>query len=291
MSVQRLKNVLVEAALAGESTASLRAIASAVAELHRSQGLISPTVSGGGLDRLLKPFEVSLGTPQAQINPVTAANMQSLALVIGTDLRTERAVVMTMFGTVIAGRNEHVAARRLCDAQENYDMDKGEEFVGGFAFNIQRQKQDRVGSGCKPRAAPGPFTRRLKKWIKTMGLVRHPQCQKRANGTGDCRFCPPLFPRYLDGRKEEDGSIAPVTSQMVGEGVKAAMRAIGVDAARMSGRSMRRGGITAGTMANVPEEVLFLQSGHGQKKAGRLYMHDQSAERLYATSKALGMGQ
>ena len=163
MSPQRLKNVLVEAALAGEPVASLRVIASAIAELHRSVGLISPTVTGGGLDRLLKPFEVSLGKAQAQINPVTAANMSSMALLTGTDLKTERAVVMTMFGTVIAGRNEHVAGRRLCDAQEDYDVDKGEEFSGGFAFNIQRQKQDRVGAGCKPRAAPGPFTRRLKK--------------------------------------------------------------------------------------------------------------------------------
>jgi len=76
---------------------------------------------------------------------------------------------------------------------------------------------------------------------------------------------------------------------MVSDGVKEAMRLIGIDPERITGRSMRRGALTAGVKAKVPEEVLYLQSGHGRQKAGRLYMHDFSPETLYATSRAMGL--
>ena len=52
---------------------------------------------------------------------------------------------------------------------------------------------------------------------------------------------------------------------------------------------MRIGALTAGVIAGTPEAVLYLQIGHGQFKAGRVYMHDFSAATLYATSRALGL--
>ena len=76
---------------------------------------------------------------------------------------------------------------------------------------------------------------------------------------------------------------------MVRDGVKKAMRLIGVDPARISGRSMRKGAITAGVQAKVPAEILYLQSGHGQFKAGEAYIMDHNPELLYATSRAMGL--
>ena len=65
-----------------------------------------------------------------------------------------------------------------------------------------------------------------------------------------------------------------------------AMKAIGVDAKRISSRSMRRGGITAARLAGVA-----IQSGHGQHRVGRRYTGDHSVEDLCAVSRALAKGQ
>ena len=64
---------------------------------------------------------------------------------------------------------------------------------------------------------------------------------------------------------------------------------VGIDPTGFCGRSMRIGALTAGVIAGTPEAVLYLQPGHGQFKAGRVYMHDFSAATLYATSRALGL--
>ena len=51
---------------------------------------------------------------------------------------------------------------------------------------------------------------------------------------------------------------------------------------------MRQGGISTALAAGVPEAVIYLQSGHGSKKAGRAYPFLQP-EHLYATWRAFGL--
>ena len=121
-------------------------------------------------------------------------------------------------------------------------------------------------------------------------LALQPGCKKEDSEGGDglCRVCTPLFPRNVQKISNAE-EMKPVTSQMVNDGVKEAMWLIGVDPERITGRSMRRGALTSGVKAKVPEEVLYLQSGHGQRKAGRSYMHDFSPDTLYATSRAMGL--
>ena len=76
---------------------------------------------------------------------------------------------------------------------------------------------------------------------------------------------------------------------VVSDAVKATLGYIGIDPTGFCCRSMRIGALTAGVIAGAPEAVLYLQPGHGQFKAGRVYMHDFSAATLYATSRALGL--
>ena len=64
-----------------------------------------------------------------------------------------------------------------------------------------------------------------------------------------------------------------------------AMKAIGVDAKRISSRSMRRGGITAARLAGVA-----IQSGHGQHRVGRRYTGDSQRRGLLRCVKCLGQG-
>ena len=208
---------------------------------------------------------------------------------------TRRAVLVTAFGMAIARRNEHVYRRTVCDVQvERFDMERSEDTRGSAAIQVPTQKQDRVCRGHTARIAAGPLVRQLQKCMAELDLRVSPHCEKAqpgANPRAKCRFCPPLFPKHLDGRRNKDGLIEPMRPQAVSDCVKLAMKAIGVDAKRISGRSMRRGGITAARLAGVAEDSVYIQSGHGQHRVGRRYTGDHSVEDLYAVSTALAKGQ
>ena len=166
-------------------------------------------------------------------------------------------------------------------------MDRDDQTRGSVAVCIPNQKQDREGRGTVARIKAGTLVRKLKQWLKTKGIKASPHCQKKRKGSNPrckCTFCPPLFPSRVDARPEADGSYKPISRQQVSDCVKLAMLAIGVNPQRMSGRSMRRGGITAARQQKVPEDVVYATSGHGMKRAGRLYIGDHSIEELYAVS-------
>ena len=69
MSVQDLKKMLTELVMAGESVSSLRTVAAAVSRLHTRAGFASPTESGGGLTKLLKPFRSRKARPERYALP------------------------------------------------------------------------------------------------------------------------------------------------------------------------------------------------------------------------------
>ena len=59
---------------------------------------------------------------------------------------------------------------------------------------------------------------------------------------------------------------------MAGAAVKRCVTQLGVPVDRFSGVSCRKGGITTAILANVPEEIIYLQGGHGTNRPGRNYM-------------------
>ena len=76
----------------------------------------------------------------------------------------------------------------------------------------------------------------------------------------------------MDARQEAKGTYKPISLQQVSDCIKPAMLAIGVDPQRMSGRLMRLGDITVARQHKAPEDVVYATSGHGMKRAGRLYI-------------------
>jgi hypothetical protein len=60
----------------------------------------------------------------------------------------------------------------------------------------------------------------------------------------------------------------------------------GGDSTRFSGISARKGGISAAIEARVDEAILYLQSGHGQARPARVYMHLTSPYRFLETFEA-----
>ena len=84
-------------------------------------------------------------------------------------------------------------------------------------------------------------------------------------------------------------SMRPLSTQMIGDGLRRMMTICGADTKHFSGISARKGGLTTAITAGVTEEILFLQSGHGQARAARNYIHLQDPARLFDTFRAFGL--
>ena len=131
--------------------------------------------------------------------------------------------MVTAFGTVIAGRNQHVVERTVCDLKEDFDLIRDSRTKGSMSVCIPTQKQDREGRGTMARIKAGPLARKLETWMESKGLGVSPHCQKEVKGANPrckCRFCPPLFPCRVDAKPEKDGTYKPMRRQQVTDFVK-----------------------------------------------------------------------
>ena len=81
----------------------------------------------------------------------------------------------------------------------------------------------------------------------------------------------------------------PCSRQQAGDMIRWAASQAGCDAARFSGISARKGGISVAIDAGVCEAILYLQSGHGLGLPARAYMHLQSPASLLETFEAFDL--
>jgi hypothetical protein len=124
--------------------------------------------------------------------------------------------------------------------------------------------------------------------MDTLGTRPSTLCLGDANRGRRCKHCQPLFPRL---NKDPLGNwiLAPnpePTPALVSSMVVAALRMINVDTASFSGVCCRMGGLTVATEAGVPENILWMQSGHAQDRAARRYVRLTNPDRLYDTWRA-----
>jgi hypothetical protein len=84
-------------------------------------------------------------------------------------------------------------------------------------------------------------------------------------------------------------SLRPLSTQMVGDSLHRMMVICDANVRHFSGISARKGGLSTAITAGVTEEILFLQSGHGQARAARNYIHLQDPTRLIDTFRAFGL--
>ena len=123
-----------------------------------------------------------------------------------------------------------------------------------------------------------------------MGLSPHPLCQKRSYPSRHCSFCPPLFPVLQKGARNSILATSQNCSpQQISGEVKSVCTHFGANPAYFSGIGTRKGGITIAIEAFVPEEILFLQSGHGQTRAARRYKNFTDPAHLFETFQAFDL--
>ena len=129
-----------------------------------------------------------------------------------------------------------------------------------------------------------------------MGLAVHPSCRKRSAPTATCNLCGRLFRSY-DVRPGHFRATADahhgMTRSAISSAVKRVMLSLGGAPDLYSAKSMRRGLLSAGAAAQIPEYLIAMQSGHSLGKSGpsaRRYMHlGHTPNALFAAYEAFGL--
>jgi integrase len=205
--------------LRGMSSATIRLATSAITSKHETRGFASPARHARARATLLG-VRISNGTAQRQVAPLLPAELRQVVAALGDsagDVR-DRALLLLGFGG--AFRRSELVALDVADVAPN---------AHGLEITIRRSKTDQTGAG---RVVAVPFgssadvcpVRALQAWIAIAGDAGA------------------LF-RSVD--RHGNVSAARLTGGSVARIVKARCGAVGLDAARYSGHSLRAGGVLA----------------------------------------------
>ena len=176
----------------------------------------------------------------------------------------------------------------------NADYLKGlREFLDCSTLVTPKRKQDQERKGHWMRFGKSQdpeldINYQLGLFMDLAGTRPNTACDAASNRGKRCRHCLPLFPKLLKGaggawalHPHPEPSPALVSSMVV-----SALRMIDVDTSSFSGVCCRMGGLTVATEAGVPENILWMQSGHAQDRAARRYVRLTNPDRLYDTWRA-----
>ena len=291
MSKQVLQGLTVDLLLAGVSANTIKNVWSAVQHRHDMAGIKPPLAEPRAFQKLFKAVASITGTPGQIQFPIGTHHIQQWFELVGLSTGELRAVLSTVLGTTACSRPVEVSNMQLCDLLWGHDGAFHVMLAGGLAIRIYKRKQDTGRFGLYVRIPDSPLVAWLKRWITSRGLRKSPRCTKGERPGARCQYCDPVFPRLVSGRAVEavgqTEQLRPMSRQQVSAAVKTAVGLLGLDSRYYSGKSMRRGGITAAVQARVPEPILYLQSGHGTAKSGRRYVDPVDPRILYATGAAI----
>lgn len=229
------------------SPATLNRRIVAISRAHTSSGLESPTKSDI-VKATLRGIKRTVGTKQRQVSPVLKNDLiKMVAGLQGNKGCRDRALLLLGFAGAFR-RSELVGLQYV-------DM----EFVEhGLVIQLTRSKTDQLGEGRKvaipyARGAACPVIA-LKEWLLVSGI---------AEGA--------LFrPITRHGHIESTA----LSTQAVAVIVKERASAIGLDASRFSGHSLRAGLVTSAAQAGVSSWKIKQQTGHKSDAMLQRYIRD-----------------
>ncbi|WP_334186765.1 site-specific integrase [Noviherbaspirillum sp.] len=220
-----------------------------ISRAHTSQGIADPA-KNDLVRAVLRGMRRKNGTPQRQSVPLLKSDIISiLPLMFGAKGIRDRALVLLGFAAAL--RRSELVALDVSDIQ----------FVKeGLILHIRRGKTDQVSKGRKIAVPYGRTcacpVRAVEHWLTLAKLVDGP-----------------LFRRVTKGSKI--GAVR-LTAQSVALIVKGYAAAIGLNAASISGHSLRAGLVTSAAMAGVPIWKIKAQSGHASDTMVSRYVRDAS---------------
>jgi hypothetical protein len=286
MGLPVLKAITQEMLMLGSSAGTIRNLWSAIEDRHRFFGY-TPQLAAreGDFSRYSKAVASVKEMPSRVIFPIGTHHVRLMLELVGLSLAQRRDILICVLGTVMCLRVGEISQLQICDVLWRLDGGFHVMYVNTLGCRIYKRKQDTARKGLYPMAG-SEVANRLRFYVNSLGLKVSANCSKGRSPGARCRACAPLFPKL----KNNAAATEPVSRQQVTDAVLNSLSMIGVDTQHYSGISMRRGGISAGLAARVPEPILFLQSGHGSNCAARNYMVPRDPHVLYETYLAFGLG-
>ena len=292
MSLETLKALTWDMVCFAVPSSQVEMVWRSVQARHRQFQLRPPLYEVNEYSSWAKMLGSVRGRPLKLKYPIQKGTVRWLLAWRPESLAAHRARLLTVVATLACLRVNEVALLQVCDLWFDHLTGYGVPgFDGTCSLHITRRKNDPERKGHWPalgrsRDPELDIVQQLRVWLRITALAVRADCSKRVRPAARCS-CPPLFPVTRCG----PGRVTVVTDrpcsrQQAGDMIRWAVAQSGCDAARFSGISARKGGISVAIEAGVPEAILYLQSGHGLGLPARAYMHLQTPARLVETFEA-----
>jgi integrase len=267
------------------------AVWSAIQNRHRGAGLTPPIRGPNEFSTWTRLLGSLQGAPRPLLFPIHQSMVRRLLAWRPTALADNRDRLATCLATICCLRVSELRALRVCHLLFDFHCAYGiPGYEGTLALHIVKRKNDAQRRGHYPAVgrASNPdldLVHQLRVWLRVLDIARSPLCSSRAGV--QCHSCAPLFPRLAPGTNPTYSAASlPMSGPMVRDAVRRMAALCQGNPRNFSGISARKGGLTTAISAGVPEEIVFLQSGHGHHGAARAYMHLQDPALLFATFQA-----
>jgi hypothetical protein len=278
----------------GASKSTLKSVVDAVNARHRAGQLPSPVSGNMAYSRLVRSLGRLLGTQHPHKMGVTRDMIVALLRYQPRNLVEFRNKLATCTLCIGCMRPGEGARSTACNLKFDSDYLKGLHAFkdcSTLVTNHRKQDQERKGHHMRFGKSADPaldINHQLGLFMDLAGTRPSPACAGESLRGKRCLVCAPLFPKLVKGpgsswvlHPDPAPSPACVSAMVV-----SALRMIGVDTTSFSGVCCRMGGLTVATEAGVPENILWMQSGHAQDRAARRYVRLTNPDRLYDTWRA-----
>jgi integrase len=216
--------------------ATLRRRLAALAKVHRSKGMETPTANEL-VKSTLRGLKRIKGSAQRQAKPLVKEDLFLVLEAMGTRLKDIRDRALLLVGFAGGFRRSELVSLRACDV---------EPVRQGIVITLRRSKTDQEGAGRKIGI---PHARG--RWCPVSALDEWLTASGTAEGA--------LF-RRID-RHHQIGE-KPLSGETVGLIVRERLRAAGIAPEGYSGHSLRAGLATSAAQAGVPSWKIRQQTGH-----------------------------
>jgi site-specific recombinase XerD len=240
--------------LAGtHKVATLQHRLTAINYYHRHHGDDRPygpaSLKHAAIASVMKGLKREKGTRADAKSALTTEQLRAMVRSIEESPRGLRDRALLLIGFAGGFRRSELVALDVADVTDTED---------GLKITIRRSKTDQEGQGrtlgipygSDPRSCP---VRAWRKWIAAAGITAGP-----------------VFRGFRNLKMMDDA----ITPQVVALVVKKAAERAGIDAAELSGHSLRSGLATTAARNGASERSIMKQTGHRSVAMVRRYIHD-----------------
>lgn len=234
-------------AMKGFRVTTIRRHSTAIAAAHRDSGYPTPTTHPA-IKELLRGMTRKLGSPPKPVDALLSEDIRCIASALPNTMTGTRDRALILLGFAGAFRRSEIVGMDVDDVTYRDE---------GLVVLLRRSKTDQKGEGRWVGIPCG-------KNPKTCPVIAL-QCWLELSGISEGA----IF-RGLDrhGNTVSDR----LSKRSVGDVIKRAAKAVGLDPARYSGHSLRSGHCTQAARAGVADHIIMQQTGHRCQATLRRYV-------------------